>query len=235
MSMHRNILVVDDDQDMIDLVTLFLEKAGFAVAAAKDGYSALEQVNNHYFDLVVLDKSMPFVNGDQVLKSIRNNQMTKDLPIIMLTANTDLTDVKKSKDLGVDDYVLKPPKKENFITRIEKLLGKKAPPIGFTFDDESGVKLGQISPPLTLLSINVGGIILKSPSASKKDASIESTHIKLFEMLDLDFKRLKISCCEPRSDGNFDVFISFLPLSKVDTAKIRDWIVTKSIVKNKKS
>ncbi len=231
--MHRNILLVDDDQDMIDLLTLFLGQSGYATAAVKDGYTALDQVNNHHFDLVILDKSMPFVTGDQVLKSLRNNHMTKDLPIIMLTANTELTDVMKSKNLGVDDYVLKPPEKKSLIARIEKVLGVRPKNFEYVFDEDSGSKLGQLSPPLQLLSISLGGIILKSPSPIKKGSLLANTQIKLFEMLGIDFSKLTVNYSGPRSDGTYETFVSFLPLSRSETEKIRDWILTKSLKKSK--
>jgi DNA-binding response OmpR family regulator len=229
MHMHRNILIVDDDQDMIDLVTLILEQNGFAVASAKDGYGALDQVNNHHYDLVLLDKNMPFVTGDQVLKSLRNNQMTKNLPIIMLTASTELEDVKKSKTLGVDDYVIKPPDKKNLVERIEKLLSTRPKLDEIVLDAEQGLKLGKSAPTISILSVSIGGLILKSQLAIKKGSSMEVYKLKLLETLGIISAKLKVATCETRSDGSFELFVSFLPLNREDTEKIRDWIATKKL------
>ncbi|OQW48896.1 MAG: hypothetical protein A4S09_13085 [Proteobacteria bacterium SG_bin7] len=227
--MYRNILIVDDDPDIINLVTLFLEQSGYAVVAVKDGYTALDEVNNHHYDLILLDKNMPFVTGDQVLKSLRNNEITKELPIIMLTASTEVEDVKKSKELGVDDYVIKPPDKKTLVTRIEKILGSQPKHFEIVFDDNKGKNLGLSSQNLnlTLLSANVGGLIMRSSREIKKGTSLGTAKIKLFEVLGIDFSKLKINHVEIREDKTYELFVSFLSLSKADTEKIRDWIVTK--------
>lgn len=229
--MYRNILIVDDDQDIIDLVTLLLEQSGYAVAAAKDGYTALDQVNNHHYDLILLDKNMPFVTGDQVLKSLRNNEMTKELPIIMLTASTEIEDVRRSKELGVDDYVIKPPDKKVLVSRIEKLLGSRPKQFEAVFDDTKGKSLGLASPNLTLtiLSASVGGLVMKSNQQVKKGTSMSNAKLRLFEMLGLDFSKLKVNHSEMREDKSYELFVSFLPLSKTDTERVRDFIATKKM------
>lgn len=229
--MYRNILIVDDDQDIVDLVTLLLGQSGYAVAAAKDGYTALDQVNNHHYDLILLDKNMPFVTGDQVLKSLRNNEMTKDLPIIMLTASTEIEDVKKSKELGVDDYVIKPPDKKTLVSRIEKLLGSRPKHFEAVFDDSKGKSLGFTSPTLslTILSASVGGLVMRSSHQIKKGTSLANAKIKLFEMLGIESSKLKVNYSEMREDKSFEIFVSFLPLTKTDTEKVRDFITTKKM------
>lgn len=99
------ILIIDDEKEIIDLLTLYLEKDGFSVTGAADGNSGLELLARGVFDCVLLDIMIPNVNGFNVLKSIRK---TSSVPVIIISAKITSSDKILGLDLGADDYVTKP-------------------------------------------------------------------------------------------------------------------------------
>ena len=120
--MSNKILIVDDEKDIVDLISYNLEKEGFATAKAYDGESALDLVKAAKPDLVVLDLMLPGIRGLEVCKFIRKNQDTEALPIIMLTAKGDQLDKILGFEMGADDYITKPFNVRELIARIRAVL-----------------------------------------------------------------------------------------------------------------
>ncbi len=121
---HKNIVVVDDERGMTQLLKLELESEGFKVFSALDGKSGLELIQKIHPDLAILDVMMPDLNGYEVLKRLKNEESTKNMPVIMLTAKGLEEDVQKGLDLGADDYIAKPFHGGLLIKRIRMLLNK---------------------------------------------------------------------------------------------------------------
>lgn len=120
--MPKKILVVDDEKDIVDLITFNLEKEGFAAIKAYDGEKALELVKAKKPDLVILDLMLPGIRGLEVCKFIRKNRETETLPIIMLTAKGDQVDKILGLEMGADDYVTKPFNVGELIARVRAVL-----------------------------------------------------------------------------------------------------------------
>ena len=106
--MPRKILAVDDEINIVRLVQVNLERAGYTVVTANDGKEALQKVQDENPDLVVLDVMMPYMDGFEVLQAMRRNPATRDIPVIMLTAKAQDADVFKGWQSGVDCYLTKP-------------------------------------------------------------------------------------------------------------------------------
>ena len=106
--MPRKILAVDDESNIVRLVQVNLERAGYTVVTANDGKEALQKVQDENPDLVVLDVMMPYMDGFEVLQTLRRNPATRDIPVIMLTAKAQDADVFKGWQSGVDCYLTKP-------------------------------------------------------------------------------------------------------------------------------
>ena len=119
---QKKILVVDDEKDIIELISYNLEQEGFAVIKAYDGQMAWERVKTAKPDLVVLDLMIPGIHGLEVCKLIRRDAATETLPIIMLTAKSDQVDKILGLELGADDYVTKPFNVRELIARIRAVL-----------------------------------------------------------------------------------------------------------------
>ena len=105
---RRKILVVDDDPTMVKLINVNLKLNNYAVIEAISGEQALDIVSKEPLDLVVLDIMMPGVDGWEVLKRVRNDPDTEELPVILVTAKTQDSDVIRGWEYGADEYVIKP-------------------------------------------------------------------------------------------------------------------------------
>ena len=127
--MNKKILIVDDEPDIVDLVSYNLKKDGFRVTTATDGEAALQKIRKDRFDLVVLDLMLPGIQGVELCRMIRNDPKTADTPIIMLTAKGEEVDRVIGLESGADDYMTKPFSSRELIARIKAVLrrtGEKA-------------------------------------------------------------------------------------------------------------
>jgi two-component system alkaline phosphatase synthesis response regulator PhoP len=115
----KTILVVDDERNIVDLVRLYMEKEGFAVATAYDGEEALALHARHDPDLVILDLMLPKIDGLDVCREIRRRG---DTPVLMLTARSDDIDAIVGLELGADDYVTKPFNPRALVARVKAIL-----------------------------------------------------------------------------------------------------------------
>jgi sigma-B regulation protein RsbU (phosphoserine phosphatase) len=116
------ILVVDDAPDIATVLTLTLRRAGFAVATAVDGLDALEQLAAEVPDLIVLDVMMPRLDGLETLQRIRANPLTAAVPVLLLSARTQVADRLAGFERGADDYLAKPFEPDEVIARVGSLL-----------------------------------------------------------------------------------------------------------------
>ena len=105
MAVKQKILIVDDDENIAELISLYLTKECFETKIVYDGESALEQVNIFKPDLILLDLMLPGIDGYQVCREIRK---TNNIPIIMLSAKGETFDKVLGLELGADDYMIKP-------------------------------------------------------------------------------------------------------------------------------
>ena len=117
--MNEHVLLVEDDPSIREIMTLGLEQAGFRVTATGDGRDALLRFRQGPFDLVVLDVMLPSLDGFEVCREIRHGSQ---VPIVMLTARTELHDVVVGLELGADDYVTKPFELPELVARIKAVL-----------------------------------------------------------------------------------------------------------------
>ncbi len=119
---HKKILIVEDEQDILQLVKLYLEKEGFRTVTAMTGSEGLKQVKAENPDLIVLDLMLPEMDGLEVCKRLRSIPETALLPIIMLTAKAEESDTVIGLELGADDYVTKPFSPKALVARVKALL-----------------------------------------------------------------------------------------------------------------
>lgn len=117
--MKYQILVVEDQEEIRSIVEKYLDKEGYTVYLAKDGFEALNLFNNNIIHLVLLDIMMPGIDGFEVLKEIRK---ISEVPVIMLTARQEEMDRLKGFTTGADDYVVKPFSVKELMMRIKRLL-----------------------------------------------------------------------------------------------------------------
>ena len=121
--MAKSILIVEDDNNIADLLRLYLEKEGYQATIAADGTQGIDLYRKLRPDLVLLDVMMPGVDGWGVLRAIRQDSQT---PVIMLTAKGETTDKVSGLKQGADDYITKPFEMKEVLARIEAVLRRAA-------------------------------------------------------------------------------------------------------------
>jgi two-component system cell cycle response regulator len=116
------ILIVDDNPQNLELLEAYMEALPCRTLTATDGVQAIETVENERVDLVLLDVMMPRMSGFEVCKKLKSSPETRSIPIIMVTALNELGDVERGVESGTDDFLSKPVKKLELITRVRSLL-----------------------------------------------------------------------------------------------------------------
>ncbi len=119
---NRKVLVADDEVDVLNLVSSSLMVAGFNILKAKDGLEALEQARHALPALIVLDLMLPKISGLEVCKLLKNDPLTKVIPIIMLTAKAEEIDRIVGLELGADDYITKPFSPRELVLRVKSVI-----------------------------------------------------------------------------------------------------------------
>jgi len=125
---QKSILLVEDDSDLVELVTHWLERDGYAVRSTADGRDALAQLAADPLpDLVLLDVMIPHITGFEVLQKLRAEARTRELPVVMMTSFSRERDVARGRELGANDYIIKPLMELDFLDRVARALGEHRP------------------------------------------------------------------------------------------------------------
>ena len=119
------VLVADDNDDILALVTHRLERAGFAMLQARDGEEALRLARERRPALAILDLMMPRLDGYEVTRAIRGDGEIADMPVLLLTARVQEADVARGFEAGADDYIRKPFSPQELITRVQAVLARR--------------------------------------------------------------------------------------------------------------
>jgi two-component system phosphate regulon response regulator PhoB len=126
MARRKRILVVDDERDLVELIGMNLQRNGYEVLTAHDGATGLEIARKQKPDMLVLDVMMPGLSGRDVTMALKGDQDTSGIPILMLTAKTEETDIIVGLSMGADDYVTKPFSMKVLMARVAAVLRRKA-------------------------------------------------------------------------------------------------------------
>lgn len=127
MAGNGKILVVDDSPFIVEIIETILKDSGFEVITADDGEKALNRAKNDLPDLIVLDLMLPKMNGYEVCKILKNDELYKAIPIIMLTARVNDEDAVKGKQAGADAYMGKPFELDDLVAKVRELIQAKKP------------------------------------------------------------------------------------------------------------
>jgi len=159
---RRRILVVDDERDIVDLVRYNLNKNGFEALVATDGQQALQIAARELPDLIILDLMLPGLHGTEVARRLKADQRTAAIPIVMLTAKGEETDVVVGLTLGADDYVTKPFSMKILLARLATVLRRA---------DTGGAAGGEGGPTLKAGPLSI--------DTSKHEVTLDGESIKL--------------------------------------------------------
>lgn len=122
----EKILVVDDEEDILELVRYNLEREGFQVRCADSGEKALKSIQQETPDLMVLDLMLPGIDGLEVARRLKQNQNTAAIPIVMLSAKGEETDIVTGLELGADDYITKPFSPRILVARVKAVIRRQS-------------------------------------------------------------------------------------------------------------
>jgi len=125
--MNINILIADDEPNQLELMSFNLSNAGYSIIRATNGKEAIELIENHSPDLIILDWMMPKMSGIDVCRTLRSRSETKQIPIIILSARSEDSDKSLGLDTGADDYISKPFSPKELISRVKALLRRARP------------------------------------------------------------------------------------------------------------
>ncbi|MDK3157933.1 response regulator [Kamptonema cortianum] len=123
--MSQKILIVDDEADVVELVSFNLKNAGFSVVSASDGNAALQMAREHVPSLIILDIMMPVMDGTETCKFLKKDALTAPIPVIMLTAKGETVDKILGLELGADDYITKPFSPRELVLRVKSILKRR--------------------------------------------------------------------------------------------------------------
>ncbi len=163
------LLLIDDDRELCQLLCEYLSAEGFSVDLAHDGQEALEQVERHPYEVIILDVMLPVRSGFEVLKHLRQNYST---PVLMLTAKGDTIDRVVGLEIGADDYLPKPCDPRELVARIRAVLRRAAPTI------PTGAAAERLS--AGPLSLHLGS---RTASWADSDLSMTGTEFSVLELL----------------------------------------------------
>jgi len=155
---NKKILVVDDDNNICELLRLYLEKDGYRVKIANDGAAALESFTAYSPDIILLDIMLPKMDGWQVCREIRKKS---DVPIIMITAKGETFDKVLGLELGADDYITKPFDTKEVVARIKAVLRRMSH--GEKKDSEKEVNYENLCLNLSNYVLKIKGKVVEAP------------------------------------------------------------------------
>ncbi len=138
---HENILVVDDEEDILCLVEYNLVKVGYKVTCVTSGENALELAKTMSPDLIVLDLMLPGIDGLQICHFLKQDASTNSIPIVMLTAKGEESDVVRGLEMGADDYITKPFSPNILKARIKAVIRRNT---AGAIDETKYIKLHEI-------------------------------------------------------------------------------------------
>ncbi|MFJ8356823.1 response regulator transcription factor [Bacillus paramycoides] len=166
--MSKNILIVDDEKEIVELIELYLSQRKFQILKAYDGEQALQILQNDNVDLLIVDIMMPKINGYNLVKEVRKE---KNLPIIMISAKNEGYDKILGLDLGADDYITKPFDPLELVARVQAQLRRHH---RFNVQSKQQTEIQQGD-----LLLNLESCLLKK---NGQDISLTSTEYKLLKL-----------------------------------------------------
>lgn len=154
---RQRVLVVEDEPDIAALVAYQLTRAGFKVETSLDGVEALRAVNREVPDLIILDRMLPGISGDEVLNRLKDDEETKGIPVLVLTAKKEQEERIAGLELGADDYLTKPFSPRELVLRVQAVLRRSKESVGVGSTRARVLRAGSIHMDIGSMQVSAGG------------------------------------------------------------------------------
>ncbi|MBF0564012.1 MAG: response regulator transcription factor [Nitrospirae bacterium] len=155
--MKKRVIVVDDEKDIVELLSYNLQKEGFEVACSYDGEDGLKKIKNGHFDLIILDLMLPGIQGIDLCRILKGSGETVEIPIIMLTAKNDELDKVLGLEMGADDYMTKPFSVRELLARVKVVLRRSQEKVKM----EKIITIGDIEIDTQMYKVSKRGVPVK--------------------------------------------------------------------------
>lgn len=153
----ETILIIEDDPDIVELLQYSLEREGYPVLTAADGETGVQEAQRRKVGAILLDLMLPGADGYEVCRRLKSGEATRDIPILMVTAKGEESDVVTGLELGADDYIPKPFSPREVIARLKAVLRRGAPRNG---SGKLRIELGDVVLDRERHEVSVGGKIV---------------------------------------------------------------------------
>ncbi len=150
---HKRVLVVDDETDILELLEYHLVREGYSVQLVETGEAALEAVSQQSPDLIILDLMLPGVDGIEVCRKLKTAGETQNIPVMMLTAKGEDSDIVSGLEVGADDYISKPFSPRVLTARVRALFRRNS-----GYEDQQPISVGTLKIDVARHEIHVDGI-----------------------------------------------------------------------------
>jgi two-component system phosphate regulon response regulator PhoB len=131
----QQILIIEDEEDIRELVRYNLERENFAVSEAESGEAGLKAAGKKQLALILLDLMLPGKDGLQICRELKQNEATRDIPVVMMTAKGEEIDIVTGLELGAEDYIVKPFSPKVLVARVKAVLRRKTTPVAPSGED----------------------------------------------------------------------------------------------------
>lgn len=220
---QKTILIIDDDEDMLKLLTKVLEGSGFHVLAANNPTQGRQLLAEEAPHVVLTDLHMEPEDGFSFIQSMRSQKQYSHIPLLVLSALNDFTSVKKAIALGVNDYVIKPLQSPMLLRKLKKALFNKDF-VKWNPDEKSAPEV-EINVPAEITSLGEAGYTLKGPFkvSSSKEIEIISKEIEELELNKVHHRASSLLKTYS-NDGTFNNDIVFVGITEGISSKIRQYV-----------
>lgn len=219
----KNILVLDDNKNDLLMAKFVIMRMGYNPILLEKQNLLIDTLQTHTISLIVLDIDMPGLSGLDVLKKIKRVSAYKDIPIVMLTGNSDMTSVKAAINTGAVDYIVKPIDPEIFESKVKKLIGQSSEQSKNDWIEYEVQKVKDSEMRLYisthLHSLGEMSLTLKMSQPVPVGLTFY-TEAHLFKQLEIQQPPVKVESCELSGD-NYIVKCALIGLSESDLKKIR--------------
>ena len=155
--MPKTILVVDDEKDIVEMLSYNLKKEGYHVVTAANGREALTQAKQQHADLILLDVMMPELDGLQVMKELKRDKTTEFIPVLFLTAKGSETDEIVGLELGAEDYIVKPISMGKLLARVRTVFRRNEQSASTKLPSAENIVVAEIEINVPNFSVKIAG------------------------------------------------------------------------------